>query len=164
MNVNNDSGADTGQFESYKSPTEMFKGRLVNLLFDCILHNSKCYNDKNEKYAFARKTWDLAVMMERFTPSSKRKELNEWKKQLKEEIKKIREDKGKPTPSEKNDAIMDLEYFYAEEVHMHNQRILINSPIIEVDVEGDLDVTEESTLDIIKLGDRKDDGRIVFKQ
>lgn len=164
MNLNNDSSADHGSFESYKSPTEMFKGNLIHLLSQCVVHHAGSYNDKNEKYAFARNAWDLAVLIERFTPSSKRKEIMDWKKQLKEEIKKVRMDPKLTTPTERSDAVMDLEYYYAEEVHEHNIRILSNSPIIEVDVEGDLDVTDENTLDLIRLGSRKDDGRIVFKQ
>lgn len=163
METNNDSNTQSSSFESYKSPTEMFKGRLVSLLFECINHHSRAIGNKEETYAFARKAWDLSILMERYTPSSKRKELKEWMKQLKGEIEKTRQDKDLPTPNEKAETISNLEYTYAEEVHQHNQRTLIISPIIEVDVEGDLDISDENILDTIRLGTRKDDGRIVSK-
>ena len=165
MNPDNNPSADAAATESFKSPTEMFKGRLVQLLFECIVHQSKCYNDKNEVYAFARKSWDLSILLERYTPSTKRKELIDWKKQLKQEIKTVREDNKKyETPAEKEGQISNLEYTYAEEVHDHNKRILINSPIIEVDIEGDLDLSDDKLLNMIRLGDRTDDGKLIFKQ
>jgi hypothetical protein len=166
VNPDNNPSADAGATETFKSPTEMFKGRLVQLLFECITHQSNCYNDKNEVYTFARKTWNLSILLERYTPSSKRKELIDLKKQLKDEIKTVREDKEKKyeTPGDIADQISNLEYLYAEEVHDHNKRILINSPLIEIDIEGELDLTDDKTLELIRIGSKKDDAELVFKQ
>lgn len=145
---------------TFKSPTEMFKIRLLTLLFDCIDHNSKSY-DKDELYAFARKAWDLSVLLERYTPTSKRNELSLWKKQLESEINKAM---GNENTTERTKEMGVLEYKYAVEVHLHNQRILTNSPILEVDVEGDLDVSDESIKDIVRLKRGEDARRVEFKQ
>ncbi len=158
-----ESNNDTEPAESYKSPTEMFKGKLTNLLFECTTHKSNCYNNKKEMYAFASKVWDLSIYLERYTPVSKRKELYQWSKQLKQKIQEIRKDNTKPTPSEKDDSIINLEFIYAEEVHKHNQRILNNSPIIEVEVEGELDIDDEETINLIREKGRIDDGTLSFK-
>lgn len=156
-------------FQSYKSPTEMFKGRLLSLLFECITHHSKALKDENEIYAFARKSWDLSILLEKFIPSSKRKELMNWYKQLKVDIQKVRDQKKNKkddsiTPKEIENQILNLEFSYAEEVHNHNTRIIINSPILEVEVEGDLDVTDINIVDIVRLKKREDDGKLCFKK
>ena len=145
---------------TFKSPTEMFKIRLLSLLFECIDHNSKSHSTE-ELYAFARKAWDLSVLLERYTPTTKRKELSEWKKQLESEIKKASDTANS---TERKKAMGVLDYRYAVEVHLHNQRILTNSPILEVDVEGDLDITDESIKDIVRLKGRQDARRVEFKQ
>lgn len=159
---------DTGPAESYKSPTEMFKGKLTNLLFECTTHRCNCYNNKKEKYAFAKKVQDLSIYLERYTPASKRKELYQWYKQLKDKIQNIRENNNgndkKLTPIEMEDTIVNLEYIYAEEVHKHNQRILNSSPIIEVEVEGELDIDDEETISLIRTEKRVDDRKLSFKQ
>ena len=56
--------------------------------------------------------------------------------------------------------ILDECYSYALEVHEHNGRILMNSPIIEITAEGELDITSDDIIDVIQGGKRKDDGRI----
>lgn len=157
--------ADTQTYQTYKSPTDMFKGRLLSLLFECIMHHSKALNDNNEVYAFARKSWDLSILLEKYIPASKRKELIQWRKQLKEDIKKVRsKEDADYTPAQRSGDILTIEFNYAEEVHMHNTRILINSPVLEIEIEGDLDVTDDNIIDIVRLKKRKDDGKLIFKK
>ena len=161
MYMKNNQGGESTTVSTFKSPTEMFKIRLLSLLFECIDHNSKSHKTE-ELYAFARKAWDLSILLERYTPSSMLKELQSWKKQLEEEIVKA---KKKEHATEVKKDIETLDYRYAVEVHLHNQRILTNSPILEVDVEGDLDVADESIKEIVRLKKRReDDKRIDFKR
>lgn len=148
------------------SPTEAIKQRSVGLMFDNINHNSMSMDDK-EKYAFCVKTKALAILLERYTPRDKREEIKDWYAQLAEEIKKIKE--GDKIPREK--AVLELKkkYQYALEVNEHNIRILMNSPIIEIDAEGELDATDQELIrtvrgDGVRGGKRTDDKRIVFKR
>jgi hypothetical protein len=151
--------------ETYRSPTERLKGEIVNLLFQCITHNSKGRMDSVEKFAFCTKVRDLSTLLEKYTPRSKRQELLDWYKQQDKEISDILNNTDYTvTMDKKEDKILGLMYKYATEVHRHNERILINSPIVETDVEGELDIDDTEILDIIRLKEkRKDDGRIEFK-
>lgn len=157
---------ESGSIEVYKSPTERLKNTIIRLLEENISHNSKTRNKPDEIYAFCRKTKDLSILLERFTPKEKYKELLEWYKQLNQEISDINQKQDYSLTKEKKDLmILQLEYDYALEVHNHNAKIILNSPIIETDVEGELDVNDEDLLQIIQLKEaRSDDKRIEFKQ
>jgi len=135
-------------------------------MFDNIHHNAKSLDDK-EKNAFCTMTKDLSILLERYTPSSKKKEVRDWYKQLAEEIKRIRA--SDKTHRDKDAIEINLRYKYSLEVHEHNMRILMNSPIIEIEAEGDLDVTDEDIIhtvrgEISRGGKRLDDGQLIFKR
>lgn len=148
------------------SPTETIKQRSVGLMFDIINHNSMSVDDK-EKYAFCVKTKALAILLERYTPRSKRAEIKEWYTQLAEEIRKIND--GDKLPRDKAMLKLKTKYQYALEVNEHNIRILMNSPIVEIDAEGELDATDQELIrtvrgDGTRGGKRTDDKRINFKR
>jgi hypothetical protein len=145
----------------FLSPTEKIKDKSVSLLFECIAHNSRAVKDE-EKYAFSAKTRDLSILLEKYTPKDARRELKEWYSQLDQQIKDIKESNMIQRDKEKD--IINLRYKYALEVHEHNQRILMNSPIIEIDAEGELDISDEGIMNVVRGGKRTDDKRIVFKQ
>lgn len=150
--------------ESYKSPTEMFKGRLVQLLYENISHNSKSRSNPAEKHAFAMKTRDLSILLERYTPGETKKEVRDWYAQLEKEIKDVKEAKDlSVTQDKREEKILALQYRYALEVHMSNQRVITNSPIIDVDIEGELDVTDAEMIDVVRRGKRQDDGTLNYK-
>ncbi len=150
--------------ESYKSPTEMFKGKLIQLLFENITHESKSRTNPDEKFAFATKTRSLANLLERYTPRSAKDELHTWYEQMEKEVQEIRESKDlSVTDTKRAERILAIQYEYAQEVHMHNQKIVTNSPIIEIDTEGELDVTDTEIVDVIRRGKRQDDGTLNYK-
>lgn len=149
---------DTVTSSPFLSPTELIKQKDVALLFNCIDLNSKSLND-DEKYAFCCKVKDLYVMLEKYTPKANRKEVKEWYDQLNNELVEI--SKRNVTPAEKGKLILDKKYLYALEVHQHNQRILMNSPIVEIEAEGELDITDDDAISIVRGGKRTDDKRII---
>lgn len=146
----------------FLSPTEFIKQKSVSLLFNCIDLNSKSF-DENDKYSFCRKTKDLSIMLERYTPKKSRKELIDWYKQLDAEITTI---KNKPNLTEQTQAgmILSLRHSYALEVHEHNQRILMNSPIVEIEAEGELDITDDEAIKMIRGATLKDDKTDLLKR
>jgi len=150
------------QSTPFLNPTEMIKSRSVNLLFDCIDLHSKSI-DEDSKYAFCKKVKSLSILLERYTPKSARAELLQWYSQLEKEIDKLKEsDNNSPNVVKRN--TLSRSFRYAEEVHMQNIRILMNSPVIELDVEGELDIKDEDMINIVRGGKRTDKSEIVFKQ
>lgn len=146
---------------AYRSPTELFKGKLVELLFRNIDHNSNSRNNSAEKFAFHIKTRALSILLERYTPRTAKQETRDWYKQLKDEVNKIRDSQDQTlTVEKKEERILNLQYQYAEEVDQQNQRIIVNSPIIDSDVEGELDVNDEDIVDVIRRGKRTDDKKL----
>ena len=150
------------------SPTETIKQRSVGLMFDNIQHNSMSLDNK-EKYAFCTKTKALAILLERYTPRDAKEEIRNWYKQLEGELKIIRQ--GDKTQRDKDVIELNKKYKYALEVHEHNMRILMNSPIVEIEAEGELDATSEDLIHTVRGdtlkgrgGKRLDDGRIIFKR
>ena len=148
------------------SPTETIKQRSVGLMFENINHNS-CSLDNKEKYAFCTKTKALAILLERYTPRTAKEEIKEWYKKLGIEIKEIW--KGDKTQRDKDVLELNIKYKYALEVNEHNMRILMNSPIVEIDVEGELDATDSELINTVRGdgtrgGKRTDDSNIIFKR
>jgi hypothetical protein len=146
----------------FLSPDAHIKQKTVGLIFSCIELNAKSLNEE-DKYAFCTKTRDLAIMLERYTPKDNREEIKKWYIQLSQEIDKIKDSQQNLTEQQKVKLILDKKYRYSDEVHQHNMRILMNSPIIEVETEGELDLTDEEAIKIIRGGKRTDDGKIIAK-
>lgn len=146
----------------FLSPTEFIKQKSVSLLFNCIDLNSKSFDD-NDKYSFCRKVKDLSIMLERYTPKNSRKELMDWYKQLETELVAIR-DKSNLTEQTQAGMILNLRHSYALEVHEHNQRILMNSPIVEIEAEGELDITDDEAIKMIRGATMKEDKTNLLKR
>jgi len=142
---------------SSMTPTEFIKQKSVASYFKCVELNSKSLNT-DEKYGFIKTVKDLAILLERYTPSDMIKELKEWYKQLESLNRGI--DESTYTQKQKDAMKLENSYRYALEVHEHNCRILMNSPIIEITAEGELDITDNDIIEVIRGGKRKDDGRI----
>jgi hypothetical protein len=129
-------------------------------MFSCIDLDGNSHDDQS-KYAFCRKTKSLSILLERYTPKEIRKETHQWYQQLMEEEKSIK-DNVRFTPSEKNNAILEKRYLYAVEVHEQNIRLLMKSPIIEIEAEGELDITDDEAISIIRGGKRGSDQKLVY--
>lgn len=151
--------------DTYKSPTERLKNEIIKLLFENVSHNSKSRNNADERFAFCTKTKDLSILLDKYTPREKRIELLNWYKQLDTKINEVKESKDYTlTVDKKNEMILELQYKYATEVHIHNSKVILNSPIIESDIEGELDINDEEILAVINYrSSRQDDGKLEFK-
>jgi hypothetical protein len=141
-------------------PSEMIKSKDVALLFANIEHDGKSGNDDDKK-AFCKKTKSLSILLERHTPKKSRQELIQWYRQLKVEIKNIKGDSNL-TPEKRKKMILNKEYEYASEVHEQNIRILMNSPIVEVEAEAEFGMEDEDMIKTIRGGKRTDDKSLVF--
>lgn len=161
----NEEEGTTSSFEVYKSPAERLKQLIIKLLEESFNHYSKSYNNKEEKFAFIIKTKCLSDLILRWTGRNAKVELLQWSKQLNNEIKALRETKDMSITKDKiEDKILELKFIFAEEVAKHNTIIIQNSPIIDTEVEGELDITDEDMLGIVRLREkRKDDGKLEFK-
>lgn len=148
------------QQTQFMSPTDFIKNKEIGLMFDTINHDSRSM-EQAEKYAFIRKAKYLSILLERYTKRSAREETRNWYDQLREEERKIREENPSETKEKKNEKIMDLRYQYALEINEQSARVLMNSPIVEIDVEGDLDINDADVISIVRGEKRIDAGTLV---
>jgi len=153
-------------YEVYKSPTERLKQLIIKWLEESVNHYSKSLNNKEEMYAFCIKTECLSNALLRYTGRKSKAELQQWYKQLKEQIKLLKENKDLIITKDKiEDQVLQLRFKYAEEVMKHNTLIIQNSPIIDTEVEGELDVSDEDMIGIIRCREKRvDDGKLEFKR
>ena len=143
------------------SSTDLIKKKLVELLFQCTVHKSKSYSDE-DKYAFCAKVEDLSSYLMRYTPTENQNELLQWNKQMKQDMQKITS--SKDTGTDKKENVLATRYQYALEVHEHNARILFNSPIIEIEMEGEINPVElEKNLGLVRSDERTKDDPIISK-
>jgi len=148
------------QTSPFLSPTEAIKQRSVSLMFSCIDLDGNSHEDES-KYAFCRKTKSLSILLERYTPKKIRAETRQWYDQLKGEEKSIKEN-DRFTPAEKTSAVLEKRYAYSIEVHEQNIKILMKSPIIEIEAEGELDITDDEAIQVIRGGKRNDAGELIY--
>lgn len=136
------------------TPSEQEKKYNLRLSYECTDHRASSYEKPTEMFAFIVKVEDLMHRLLRFTPSEKRKELQDHYTELAEEIKEI--DNGNLDPSKKKREILDKQYKFALGIHNHNLKLIPNTSILQRDVEGELDITDKEAMEIIQGGKRKD--------
>ena len=136
------------------SPSEQEKKYNLRLSYECTDHRANSYEKPSEMFAFIIKVEDLMHRLLRFTPSIKRKELEDHYKELLQEIDGI--DKSNLDPSKKKREILDKQYDFALRVHRHNLKLIPNTSILSRDVTGELDITDKEAMEIIQGGKRKD--------
>jgi hypothetical protein len=148
------------QFEaSYiGSPSKLEKRDNIRLAYECIQHKSRAYKNDSEKWAYASKVEDLMMRLLRFTRSEIKERLENHYNEMKDELKKI--ENSNIDPDKKEREALKLRFEYAHPVHEHNIKLLPMSGIIVRDVEGELDVSNEEILTVIRGGLRKDDTNI----
>lgn len=156
----NESGG--GQVSTpFLSPDSLIQHKDVGLMFNCIDLNAMSYAEE-ERHQFIRKTRDLMVQLKRYTTPSQQEELIKWYDQMNAEIEVIKKQKHL-SDKERRTLTLEKMYEYSLMVHEHNQNILLSSPIVEIEVEGILDITDEDAITVIRGGKRTDDGRIIAK-
>lgn len=114
----------------------------MQLSKDCIEHLSKSLDNNKEKYAFAVKTRALSVLIENYMRNDIKQVTHDYFDELEREIKKVkkREDLNEET---KRQEINQLRFEYALPVSDQNIRIIQNSPIVEVEAHGIIDMESE---------------------
>jgi len=114
----------------------------VQLSKDCIEHLSKSLNNNKEKYAFAVKSKALSLLLENYMEDEIKKITHDYFKELDEKIKEIRkrEDLNKET---KEQHINQLRFDYSLPVLDQDIRVMQNSPIVEVEAHGIIDMNSK---------------------
>jgi len=121
----------------------------VQLSKDCIEHLSKSLNSNKEKYAFAVKSKALSLLLENYMEDDVKKITHDYFKELDEKIKAIkkREDLNKET---KEQHINQLRFDYSLPVLDQDIRVMQNSPIVEVEAHGIIDMNAKGIKDRIR--------------
>lgn len=137
--------------ETVLSPTEQIKRYIVQLSKECTDHLSRSNNDNKERYAFAMKVRVLATMLESYTP----KDGIEWKlqhyKELEEEINMI-ETNTSYSQETKDVNMIKKQFRYATPVFFQSLKVLQNSPIVEIETEGVIDLSSKDIEKRIQTG------------
>ena len=134
------------------NPSEQIKRHIVQLSKDCTEHLSKSDNGESERYAFAMKTWVFSIMLEPYSPAQVLKPKMEHYKELEEKIKEINIDKGLSDENKKK-TVNKIRFAYALPVFEQTVRILQNSKIVEVEVEGIINVESKGIRERVQMGD-----------
>lgn len=160
--LNQDSNQNQERYQGgYSSPDETIKHKSVELLHQCISLNSTSFND-NDKYSFAKIVKDLSIRLERWSTPEQIKETKALYEKMEEELKKISVVE-RYTEKDKEIKKQNIKYEYSLEVHEQNHRILMGSPIVQIETTGELDITDDDAIVIIRGGKRNDSTKIVYK-
>ena len=140
------------------SPSQIEKRDNLRLIYDCTIHKSNSFKSLNDKWAFACKVEDVMFRLLRFIPSEVKEELQKHYEEMKNELE---ENKRMEQPAETRERKeVEIMFEYAKPVHEHNLKLMPMSSQIKRDVEGELDVSKEEVLEIIRGGKRTDDKTI----
>jgi hypothetical protein len=163
MNLFDMAELDQGTFESsYEgSPSKIEKRDNLRLAYDCSIHKSNSYKNPKEMWAFACKVEDVMFRLLRFIPSEVKQELQDHYKELQS---KLEENKRIEQPAEvRENKEVELMFEYAKPVHEHNMKLLPMANVVQRNVEGELDISKEEIIEVIRGGKREDDGTIQYR-
>jgi hypothetical protein len=136
-------------------PSDIERRDNLRLMYDCTVHKSNSYKNPKEMWAFACKTEDVMFRMLRFIPSRIRQEIQDHYKEM---DLKLEDNKRTEQPAEVRERKeVEIMFQYAMPIHEHNMKLLPMSSTIQRDLEGELDVTKQEVLDLIRGGRRGDD-------
>jgi len=121
------------------SPSDQIKRHIVQLSKECNDHLSKSEENESERFAFAMKTWVFSIMLEPYTDGEVKKMKFDHYKELEKKIKEI-DNNENLSEENKNKSINSIRYKYAFPVFEQSLRVLQNSKIVEVEVEGIIDL------------------------
>ena len=123
------------------TPSDQIKRYIVQLSKDCIDHLSKSLDSDKEKYAFAIKTKALSVLLENYTDDKVKEITSKHFKDMEEKIEEIQKQKlGDDT---KKKTINKYRFENALPVLDQNIRVMQNSPIVEVEAHGIIDMNDD---------------------
>jgi hypothetical protein len=155
-----DIGEDNFETSYEGSPSKIEKRDNLRLAYDCTVHKSNSYKNPKEMWAFACKVEDVMFRLLRFIPSDVKTELQTHYKEMQE---KLEENKRIEQPAETRERKMvEIMFEYAKPVHEHNMKLLPMANMIQRDVQGELDVSKEEVLEVIRGGKREVDDRVYF--
>jgi len=144
------------------SPSKLEKRDNIRLAYECIQHKANSYKSPQDKWAYASKVEDLMLRLLRFTRSELKQKIEAHYKEMEDKILEI--DKADIEPDKKEREKLDIRFKYAHSIHQHNIKLLPQTGIIIQDVEGELDITNEEVLDVIRGGKRRDDTNLQFRR
>lgn len=114
----------------------------MQLSKDCIEHLSKSLNSNKEKYAFAVKTKALSLLLENYMADDVKQITHDYFKELDTKIKEIRKRKDLNEETKKQH-INQLRFDYSLPVLDQDIRVMQNSPIVEVEAHGIIDMNSK---------------------
>ena len=130
------------------SPSEDEKKRIVALSFECTKNKPDSFNDLKEMYAFNENVEDLLYRLVRFMPVKLKEEIELMFDEMNKEIQKHKQ--SNLTEQKKQKEIIETKFEYFKKIHRINTQVLPRSTIYEQDVAGELDVTDEEALSVIR--------------
>ena len=131
------------------TPSDQIKRYIVQLSKDCIDHLSKSEGSNKERYAFAVKTKAMSVLLENYTTDEIRKITSNHFKEMDEKIRAISKDKSLGDDTKKQ-TINRIRFDYALPVMDQNIRVMQNSPIVEVEAHGIIDMNSKEVKERIQ--------------
>lgn len=121
------------------TPSDQIKRYIVQLSKDCIDHLSKSEHDNKERFAFAVKTKSMSVLLENYMDDNVKEITNTHFKEMDDKILAVSKDKSL-SPDTKRQTINRIRFDYALPVMDQNIRVMQNSPIVEVEAHGIIDM------------------------
>ncbi len=115
----------------------------MQLSKECIDHLSQSVDSKKEKYAFAVKTRSLSLLLENYMEDSVKEITFKYFKELEEDIAKVKQRTDLNEETKKNH-INNLRFEYMLPVLDQNIRLMQNSPIVEVEAHGIIDMNDKN--------------------
>lgn len=139
-----------GYADAVLTPTEHIKHDIVKLRSETVKHLAdSCQSDK-EKYAFAVKTKVFAISLEPYTDKDTVKLVMDHYTELETEIKGI-DNNDKLNADNKRKTIVQRQFSYALPIFEQSLRILQNSPIVEMEAEGVINLKDEHMKERIRV-------------
>lgn len=147
------------QYQSFSdislSPSESIKRYIVQLSKECTEHLSNSLSNNNEMYAFSMKVWAFSIMLESYTPDKIKPLTRDHYKELDEKIKDIRDSELNEDNKKKN--IVLTRFNYGLPIFEQSIRIMQNSRIVEVEVEGVIDLKRDGFKERVRTLDKAQD-------
>lgn len=132
------------------SPSEEEKKRIVALSFECDKNKADSYQNLKEKYAFNENVDSLLYRLLRFMPDELKEDIEEIYDAIESKSESIMS--SNLTEQKKQKEIIEMKFEYFRNIHRINTQVLPRSTIYEQDVAGELDVTDDKALEVIRGG------------
>jgi len=125
------------KIEGKQSATDILRMDLVKLRADVANHYAKAHESDREKYAFAKLVEVFQIGLEPYMDKEIIKEIIQHRKELQQEIQKLKD--SNLSKETKNHNIILKEFEYAVPIWTLSLRIFHHSPLIEYETEGIMD-------------------------